>query len=204
MNLLSDRIFQIITFFVAALGWTVVHTVDRLVDSPTLEYKYSKQAVEGEPNTWDVTYTITNLSPKTTFRQTTFVLRADPKSKDVQFIPDTDNGSQARVRVYAPSLVAPSSIEVNTDAARFVIKVLAPDHKFELIARYRGSGEVVLLGRPADDGTDSFALVRESFTTLLAKNELAVLWGCISLWVFGFLVYLILRRSWAGASDTSR
>ncbi len=180
----AEKAPYIVTVFIAALGWTVTHFVDRIVNSPTIEYKITKTPVTG--NAHDFSIRITNLSTTSTFRNPEFTVVARGNAK-LKF-----SNENTTVRATPPANAANAAAVVQTDAVSFTVPVLPPKAEFELVTRFTGDGEAIFMGRPAERGEDSFLLVEESLQTRLARYEFCVIGAGLLIWALGILLWFIV------------
>jgi hypothetical protein len=187
--MLTEKAPYIVTVFIAALAWTVTHFVNRIVDSPTIEYKIIKTQVQG--NTYDYVVRITNLSSTSTFHNPEFTVIARGNAK-LEF-----SKEHTTVRATPPANAANAAAVNQADAVSFMIPVLPPKAEFELMTRFKGDGNAIFMGRPAQGGADSFLLVEVSLQTLLARYEF---------WIFGIglLIWAGILLLWSNAPKENK
>ena len=176
-----EKVPYIVTVFVAALAWTVTHFVDRVVETPAIEYKIEN--IHLKDNYYEFRVHITNLSNTITFRKPEFTISAG-KNENIRFRTDE---SQTQVVATPPATAADTLSNVQGDAATFTLAVLPPKSQIELLIHYTGDGSPVFNGRPPKKGNESFMLIQSSFQTWLARNELLV----ISIGLLAWLAIMI-------------
>ena len=182
---LFAEFFGLATFF-GALTWVVQHTVDRLVDSPTIEYEITRKRIgDDRSNLWEIRANVINLSRKNTFRNAKFlfVSRSDENGNALDTLFDV-NQDHTEMVFHGPALPeGKRRAKVQIPGAEFVVPVLAPGARVELITRYFGKDEPRFVGAPSVEGSESFALVEKSIVTLLVAHELSAMVGILVLWL---------------------
>ena len=170
----------LVSILVGALAWGVIHIINELVDSPTLEYCGSGQ----QENL--IEYSVTNLSKKTVFKGLKFDLSTAPN--DVEVLTDP--------RIYAE----PPHFEGVTEGGwskdgksmQFFVPALHPGGKVVMSVAYRGDYEIAFrfMGSkqiervtPVDKGNDDEAVLLEEcgVITWFVKNETKIILGLIAL-----------------------
>lgn len=185
------------TAFVTSAGWVVKHTVDRLVESPTVEFQIQSKAIDiGDRNTWEIRATIVNLSSKITLRDSQFMFVSRSKEGggrlDTEFV--VDDSSTVLVS-HPPSMPGSIRGSVDVNAAIFTIPTFAPGAKFDLIARYKGSVEPRFVGKPGGANQDSFNLIPRSVQTWLVRYEFWVLAAALAIWFLSLAGIAIVQTS---------
>src|SRR5258708_22788330 len=161
---LFAEFFGLTTFF-GALTWVVAHTVDRLVDSPTIEYEITRQRIgDDRSQVWEIRANVVNLSQKSTFRNAKFlfVSRSDENGNALDTVFDV-NQDHTEMVFLGPTLPeGKRRAKVQIPGAEFVVPVLAPGARVELITRYVGKDEPRFVDAPTVEGSESLALMEKS------------------------------------------
>jgi len=189
------------TTFIGALAWALTHVVDRIVDSPTIEYKITNKRIgDDRSQAWEIRANVVNLSQKNTFRDAKFlfVAGANENGKPLNTTFDV-NEDYTEIVFHGPSLPeGKRRAKVQIPGAEFIVPILPPGARVELITRYFGKDEPRFMGAPAIRGNESFALRERSLFTFLVANELYVIVGLLVLWLAALIVVTIraaTRRS---------
>ena len=182
----TEKAPYIVTVFIAAMAWTVTHFVNRIVETPTIEYRIIKTQLQGD--TYDYTIRITNLSTMSTFRNPEFTLVARGNAK-LEF-----TNENTTVRASPPANAANATAVVQTDAVSFTLPVLPPKAEFELVTRFKGTGDPIFMGRPPEGGTESFMLLEVSLQTWLARYEFWVIGTGLLIWAGIMLLWYKARK----------
>lgn len=165
--LMSDKTPLAISILIAAIGWSISHFVDRIENSPTIEYNLVVEKID--VNKTKLTVELHNLSLNKSFESSTFLIRRlDPADDSFRFL----QNQQAIVIPHAPAWVGQElTATTSPEAAQFQIKLFPPEGQVDLVAYCTGSCErVVFQGRPAE-GT-VMRLVERNFETFLVRHEL--------------------------------
>lgn len=171
--------------FVALAGfvaWGVTHIVDRVVESPTLEYKCSvKEAAVGKRH---VTCLVRNLSRDKVFTGLHLIVRlpegsagtlTDPK---IEWLGPTHPGSQGRPP------------EAYGSSAEYLIPALLPDASAGLHASLSAVSRVEF--RMWAEGNGAVRCVNSNWATWVVRNEIAIMLTLLVLAVLAIPVYLLL------------
>src|SRR6266436_2220934 len=158
----AEKAPYIITIAFAGLGWTVIHTVERLEKIPVLEYDVDGPS---KGTSGKLIYTVTNLSQET-FRGLFFYIRPTRDGHPMLSSPE---------ELYEPPAMANPSYNMaatmDKDTAAFQIYELQPRWSVQLQAAAK-SGEADLVYYVSEDAPrvgGPFQLFESGFTTWLIR-----------------------------------
>ena len=181
MDPLAEKLPYVVTLLFAAIGWGVTHIVDRVLNSPIVEYR--TEVVEG--------------SDRTT---RTFVARLRNMSRDraytnltVEFLlPPSSTGkfTTGTVDAKPPAAFGSRPPKMAGGSAKFDIPALFPSWEIALIANYTGDEIPELRLEKANPAP---RLVRPSLETFLVDHEVKIILGAIVLWA-GLILFLVVTR----------
>lgn len=173
---MSERLSYFITAVVAVLGWLITHYVDRITQTPTIEYAISETRSGGRV---DAVYRLTNISRTQSFGRI-----------DVQFLARRQSPiTRLVIRPVEPASEGPNSETQGPAAANFVIERLMPGATITFLTSTQG------VARPElrVDAPEPVKLTTRSFETWLATNEMTVVACLILFWAVALLGLISLQ-----------
>lgn len=166
--LFSDKTPLAVTILVAAMGWCITHFVNRIENSPTIEYSVVKKTISS--NKIEYKIELRNLSLNKSFEDLDFVIRKiDPTDRSFDFLPNPEIN---KVIAHAPTLVV-QTVKFGLEGAQFNLKEFPPEGRVDLIVFCNGSCEKVVFQGKANNGV-AMRLVKRNFETFLVQNQLIV------------------------------
>lgn len=175
----------IFTLIIAALGWTLTHFADRVVNYPVLEYK----VYEYNSKTNSILYRIRNISSSSLFSNINFYIEIAEDNKahcidppDLKIPPPTHFGDER---------IQPKCID--GEYAIFEVPQLHPNTEIQLIFRVNKNVKTNLR---VFCKNQAVKLVSSSPTTYLIRNEIIILYFLVAFWIIciGFFVLLMKTR----------
>lgn len=184
MNILKTEKFPyLLTILFALIGWSLTHSVDRLINSPIIEYKLKKECSGNGRKL--VSYEITNISRDRLFENIEFKLLCKRGCKG-KFL-------QAKLKLPPPMDIS-EEVEMDDDYVKFSIPELHPDWKLLLTVEMSEDFNPTLHFSSKKSANDNkpIRLLRSSFETYLIKHELKIIIGLIVFWSLLIILYLVL------------
>jgi hypothetical protein len=177
-RLAKEKMPYLVTLLFGALGWGATHTVDRLLESPIIEY-----------TTWAAPATqfrifslsIYNVSQKQAFNGLTLVFLL-PKGSG-KFLPNS-----ARIVASPPAWEGEAAPDTRQQSIIFTLPTLHPDGQVRFEAGFEGD---TLPAIRLSTAVGPVRLVPPSLETFLVKHELCVLIGMMLFWALCILVLLL-------------
>jgi hypothetical protein len=172
-----EKFPYLLTLLFVLLGWGLTHTVDRLLDSPLIEYTVKQEAKEGSVN---IEYQITNITRDKLFKGLSFLV----------MLPDTPKARivKASWAVLPPIRLDPSAKEPDTNAMRAIYYVPQFHPNCSIRLQVLISGSVVPPLRFSSSDT-AVMLIHSSLQTFLVRNEICILVILMATWSIAILAY---------------
>ncbi len=169
-----EKVPTLVVIFLTAAGWVVTHIVDRVLNSPTVEYAIEQIDIkkDGGSSVAQEIVHLENLSANMSFNGLEFALRPKRINDDLLFINDASNGFISEIRPYAP--VWPGDMTVTTEekGVKYTIGSLPPRGKIDLIAYFHGTVAPELVSYSTGP---VMVLLPPSIETFFARHEACVL-----------------------------
>lgn len=184
MNILKTEKFPyLLTILFALIGWGLTHSVDRLINSPIIEYKLKKEFSENGGKT--VSYEITNISRDRLFENLEFKLLCKRGYKG-KFL-------KAKSKPFPP-MDLPEEVEFGDEYVKITIPEFHPDWKFILTVKMSEDFYPTLhfSSKNSATGNKPIRLLQSGFETCIIKHELQIIVGLIALWLLTIVIYLAL------------
>ena len=182
-SLLSEKAPLIVSAWLAAAGWVLVHLTENLTNSPSIEYEieYGQDSTSAQ-----MAVTLYNLSRTQTYHGLEFAFSlANTKGGSFQ-APAIDARPPASIQT-PPT----SSSETNADTILFKIPNFYPNARMILSAQYSGAEKPVFRLTQTKDAVN---LVRKGWETYFVDHESIILiWG-VGVWLLFLLLYWCFTR----------
>ena len=177
----TEKFPYLLTILFALIGWGLTHSVDRLINSPIIEYKLTKEFTENRKQL--VSYEITNISRDRLFQNIEFKLLHKRGSKGKL--------SQANSKTFPP-MDLPEQVQFGAEYATITIPEFHPDWKFVLTVEMSEDFYPTLhfSSKNPAAGNRPIRLLRSGFETYIIKHELQIIVGLIALWLLTIVIYL--------------
>lgn len=166
--MLTDKAPYVITLVVAALAWTLTHTVDRLLATPLLTYEIASSTTEdGDKRS---TFTFINITRDKTYYNLRVLITAPAdgviKSGPILPVQPASEGDK-------PPSIAGRTFD-------FTFPEFQPQWQFSIPVVYSGQGETTLrLSLPQA----ALYAVNPSVQTSLVQHEFGVMMTLIVIWI---------------------
>lgn len=196
----AEKAPYMLTIFIAAAGWTIVRTTDRLTGLPLAEYRVSE---EGATDPHRMAIRLRNITSAVKFGCFNLTV-ASATNSSLRF--DVTKPHSILIRGGVLAKVAKQSLDA--DVALFKVQDFAPGADVELSWIVVGVDEPRLLisscsaDRKGDstNAKDSRAgdsepiLIRRSIKSMLVEYEMYVLWCGLAVWLALLLVTFLAGR----------
>lgn len=196
----TDKAPLYVSFFFAALAWTLVRTVDRIAATPIVEYRVHPHS---ETFAGDGPDRVVGVR----FRNMTFarpvncliVFLSAPMKKSATEMPLEFTGVTPSTYRLNGHVFAKATAEIlDTRSAQLNMKNFPPGADIEFGLRASGEGKLNVKASPCDSkGTEGAAampvILERSVKTRLIERELEVLWSGLALWALALVGLAIAR-----------
>lgn len=178
----------IATVLLAAVAWGTNYVVDRVVDTPFVQYSISKSdiTIEGEAPVKQITISLANLSVNTLFEGTFFYIRKVSPDTDLVFLEFPEKNLRNRVEslshvwlAHDPEACPKGIVNWDFNGVEYCVPNLPPSGAVNLIAYYRGTDEPIFQGR----ARRPMKLQEPSFLTWIVRYDVEVIGGAIAIWL---------------------
>ncbi len=195
----QEKMPYLLTLLIALCGWGFTHIVDRLLQSPVVEYEMATTSAENGSQT--LRCTITNISRDRLFQDITFKLL--PHSPKYRF-------SKCKMTIFPPADLE-ENLECDADYITFAIPEFQPGWRLqvvaELSAKAAGSAELPeptlqFTSTKTGNTAKPLRLIRRSWETLFVRYEntfvlLLILCWCLLISGYSFYLYRARNRDLA-------
>lgn len=183
-----ERLSYFITAVAAVLGWLITHYVDRVTQTPTIEYSISETAEDGARR---IEYRLTNVNRNQAFGpiEVRFI---SPRSS-----PIIDSLS---VRPVEPASEGSGNITTTSHSAQFDVPKMLPGSAIKFTLRVKGPKRphIYLLSK---ENKESIHFTRRGLDTWVAANETKIVVWLIGIWIVILLGLVGLATVSAAKSD---
>ena len=194
----AEKAPYLVALFIAAVGWTIVRTTDRMSATPLVEYLVQTQVTAG--NSSHTTVRVRNIT--TSVRFSCFELTvASVRNSSLRFDPSQPHGLVIRGGVL--SKVSKSATE--PELARFIVQDFNPGADLEIGLKTAGNDSPRLLASPCLPTSKENVepvLIERSPTSRLVEHELFFLWLGLLTWLVLILLMFAAQRSSIGGRST--
>jgi hypothetical protein len=184
----GERLVLLITAAIGALGWVFTHVVDRVTESPTVEYKITEGSL-GKDKLLEVR--LVNVTRSTSF-STVRLLMTVPNGgliKDVKVTP------------VEPAFEGDVEPHVYGRSADVTLERFMPGARFDIRATYSGPRRPALRASAVDT---PIRLQKRGLETLFARYEVVILSGLALIWlILAITVGIVFARSKVEAGATA-
>jgi hypothetical protein len=170
----------VLTLLVAALGWSVTHTVDRLTQMPIIEYKIHDPTKYGERV---IKCEVTNICDKV-FRDLNLYLTVAQGKMLIISTPEI-----GFVKPIMPDPFRSKAAYIQGHNAAYFVPELQPLCSVSLETRARGPGDVELRYY---NGHEAIRLIEAGFQTWLVENEIEIMFGLIICWLLLLILFAFI------------
>jgi hypothetical protein len=185
---LNDKLPWFFSLILAVIGWTITHIVDRVNETPALEYKISNEISSNFNN---VEIEITNITRSTAFQNIIIVLQDvgdirnycgyEAKKIDEEFCPKITPVQPAEDGKEAPS--------VDERSVSFNIPRIMPGSVYRIKSPYVKTETPKIR---ISSNISTIKMTSRNIETVFAKNEIDILLILLSSWII--ILSLILNR----------
>jgi hypothetical protein len=200
----TDKAPLYVSFFFAALAWTLVRTADRIAATPIVEFSVQPHsesfARDGPDRVIGVRLRNMTLAHPVSCLVVYLNATSDIPFQFTAVTPSTYRiNGHVHVRAYAQIL--------DSSNAQFDLQSFPPGADVEFGLRAKGEGTLNIKAKPCDapTGTEAAAtmpvIVERSVKTRLIERELQVLWSGLALWALALIGLAIARTGRAKSGD---
>ncbi|HEX8124485.1 MAG TPA: hypothetical protein VF548_02785 [Allosphingosinicella sp.] len=188
-----ERVSYFITAVAAVLGWLITHYVDRVTDTPTIEYTIDEKTTSSG---LEVVYRVTNVNRTHAYgpiKVSFLAADASPISSKlkVRSVEPADEGSE-------PTITYP-------DSAQYTVAKMMPGSRVRLDLAVRGATRPhIYLSSTNPD--EAIRFTRRSLDTWVATHETSIVLVLIFVWaavLVGLVLFAFLRGD-AGAVPSKK
>ena len=164
---MTERTVLLITVLIGAIGWLFTHVVERVTDSPTVEYRLTtSQTADGGL----LKIRLVNVTRSTSFQMVRFLILA----------PTDGRIREVEVRPVEPSFEGDIEPHVFGRSADLTIERFMPGARFYVLVAYSGNERPRLRASSADA---PIRFQRRSLETVFARYELVILAALAALYL---------------------
>jgi hypothetical protein len=164
---MGERTVLLITVLIGALGWLFTHVVERVSDSPTVEFVVT-EGTRGAQKTFDIQ--LSNVTRATSFNAVRILILA-PRGGQIIDVSVTPR---------EPSFEGDTEPHVFGRSADITLERFNPGARFQILAVYTGEGRPTLRASATDV---PIRFQERGLETFFAKNEVAILSVLAVLWL---------------------
>jgi hypothetical protein len=187
---LTEKLPWFPSLILAVLAWTVTHIVDRVNQTPALEYRVSRDNFEYSKT---ITVYLTNITRDTDFTNVIIVLQNTgdmrkkcTREKDVSVSIDCPN-----ITPFQPADDGGDAPSIDETSVSFIIPKMMPGSIYKITSSYTGK-EIPRIRISSSSST--IRITQRTIETIFAKNEIIILIAMVLFWIF--TLFITINKSY--------
>lgn len=205
----TDKAPLYVSFFFAALAWTLVRTVDRIAATPIVEYRvhpHSETFIGDGPDRV-IGVRFRNMTLARPVNCLIVNLSAQTKKSADEMPLEFTKMTPSTYRLNGHVLAKATAEVLDARSAQLNMKNFPPGADIEFGVRANGTGKLNVKASPCEDskGTEGAAampvILERSLKTRVIERELQVLWSGLGLWALALIGLAIARTGRAKTGD---
>jgi hypothetical protein len=201
--LLAKDMPYALTILLAVLAWCVVHAIDTIEDSPSIEYV--KMVKRRDDGAFDVAFRVNNISLKHFFRGVSFYIKAPEGVLSKPNLTAFPPGKEVNGENPDPGDISPPAAHNRRTTCRYFVAQLQPatSWEFKAVLSDTSDPDPKLLVDFAAIGTNpevkvepvGIRLIEQGLETCLVKHKIIILFVASILWFTIVVIYVIYLLS---------